>query len=150
MRTELSKEAFIARVENQVSRREELLRYYNKVFLPTLQKFDGKVYNKRFITALQNECNELQYVRPLEYEHVIVEMRSSRTSYTDHEDIYLQVKLNNDGRIDYEASTTESATVWVRDDYSRTDKKYEMSQYYNVGKWTMRRGETIVYVGFDF
>lgn len=50
----------------------------------------------------------------------------------------------------FKLSPTESATIWVRDDYNRTDKKYEMSQYYDVGKWTMRRGETIVYVGFDF
>ena len=122
MRTELSKEAFIAKVESQVKRREELLRYYNKVFIPTLQKFDGKVYNKRFITALQNECNELQYVRPLEYEHVIVEMRASRTPYTDHEDIYLMVKLNSEGRIDYEASTTDrTGRAWITNFQLDTD-----------------------------
>ena len=57
MKTKLTKEQFIARMKKENKHRNDLLEFRNRIFLPTLQKFDGKVYNIRFIKALR-EANE--------------------------------------------------------------------------------------------
>lgn len=107
MRLNLTKEAYIAKTENQITRREELVKFYKEVYLPTLKKFDGKVYNKRFITALRNEATELMYIREKENDSIVVELRSSKYAYNDYESLYCMIKLNDEGRIDYEASVND-------------------------------------------
>lgn len=42
MRLKLSKEKFIADVEKRYAHRADLVEFYNRVFLPTLQKFHGR------------------------------------------------------------------------------------------------------------
>lgn len=45
---------------------------------------------------------------------------------------------------------SETAKVYVRDDYDRETKKYEYFNYFNVCEWSMRKGTCIVYVDFRF
>lgn len=114
MKTKLTKEQFIARMKKENKHRNDLLEFRNRIFLPTLQKFDGKVYNIRFIKALR-EANEdeLIYIRELENEQIVVEKRFERYAYTDCEQIYLKVVLR-DGRIDASASVTDDmGKKWI-------------------------------------
>lgn len=115
MRTKLNKEAFVAKLENRIECREKLMEYYSRVFLPTIQKYHGKVYNKRFITALRDCADELTYVSELEGNHIIIERRRERFCYTDHEYLYLMVKLVDGKRIDADASVTDqTGRAWVQ------------------------------------
>lgn len=100
------KSAFIAQVQREIEVRENLIKWYEGKFLPTLKKFDGKVYNKRFITALNDQKEDLMFIRPLEYDHIIIEGYHEKMNYADRESLYVMVKLN-EGRIDYEASTND-------------------------------------------
>lgn len=114
MRINMDKVAFIAKLENRIERRVWLMDYYNRVFLPTLQKFHGKVYNRRFVQALQDCADELTYVRDFDNDHIVIERRSSRYNYTDYEDLYVMVKLGENKRIDADASiTNDLGKAWV-------------------------------------
>ena len=131
MRTKFTKEIFIERLTKENKHRHDLLDFYNRIFLPTLQKFEGKVYNIRFIKALR-EANEdeLIYIRELENEHIIVEKRFERYNYTDREQIYLMVVLR-DGRIDAAASITdEMGKKWVENFKLHTDELLTIIENY--------------------
>lgn len=113
MRQELSKEKFIGKIGKRIARREELLRFYNTVFLPTLKKYDGKVYNKRFINELQQQAPELMHVASLQGERIGVSLRESYFSYNASDEISLMVKLSA-GRISYEQSTSDClGRIWI-------------------------------------
>ena len=43
MRTNKTKQQFIEEMKQRINLREQLNSFYNEIFLPTLQKFDGKV-----------------------------------------------------------------------------------------------------------
>lgn len=101
MRTNKSKEEFISYLQSKIERREELVKFYHDVFLPTLKKFDGKVYNKRFITALQNCCNSRMIVRDMEYQRIDIQYRKEEFSYTEYETMGIRVHLD-DKRMSYE------------------------------------------------
>lgn len=45
---------------------------------------------------------------------------------------------------------TEKASVWVRDDYDRETKKFGYYDFFNIGRWNERKGDCIVYIGFEF
>lgn len=40
--------------------------------------------------------------------------------------------------------------VYVRSDYDRETKKYEIYKFFDLGDWRMMRGDRIVYVDFIF
>ena len=66
MRTKKNKEQFIEEMKKRINLREQLNSFYNDIYLPTLKKFDGKVYNIRFIKALREQAvklNNLIYVK---------------------------------------------------------------------------------------
>ena len=108
MRLELNKEDFLQRVQDEAQRRNDLLNFYENVFLPMLDKFNGKVYNIRFIKALREACqDDLMWVRELEYDEIRVDKRSAKFNYSDCESIYMRLILNEDGRIDKEASLSD-------------------------------------------
>lgn len=126
------KEVFVSYTLDQIERREELLKFYNKVFLPTLKKFDGKVYNIRFIKALREQATSgLMYVHELENDHIRVDLRRYAFNYTDFEAIYLMVKLTN-GRIDYKASTEDSlGRNWILNFQQYTDEFRDVIHNYD-------------------
>lgn len=59
--TNMTYEQFEERIRRQNKSQEELLQAYDKVFLPLLKKWDGKVYNKRFRTAIEQELEAQGY-----------------------------------------------------------------------------------------
>ena len=106
-RLKLNKQLFIEKVETKIERRNSLLSFYKDVYLPTLQKFNGKVYNKRFINALRECADDLTCIRDLEYDHIRIQRRRDKFSYTEYEEMYILLKLDGDKRIDADASITD-------------------------------------------
>ena len=133
MRQNRTKEQMIERLKKQISHRNDLLEFRNRVFLPTLQKFDGRVYNIRFIKALREaKDDELIYVCELENEQIVVEKRFERYTYTDCEQIYLKVVLR-DGRIDASASVTdEFGKKWMENFNEYTDELLKICNNYDA------------------
>lgn len=43
-------------------------------------------------------------------------------------------------------SNSESAPLWIRGEYDRSDKKFECYKYDNVNHWTEFKGTRLVYV----
>ena len=116
METHKTKEQFIKDCEMRIANRNTLVDFYNKVYLPTLQKFDGKVYNKRFINALQTEAkkvSEMMSVYGEEY-HIIIEFQNHQFNYKDCETLYVGCKRNEEGRINYQATINDATfKAWV-------------------------------------
>lgn len=50
----------------------------------------------------------------------------------------------------FRLANSESAPVWVRDDYNRSTKKFEAHKYDNIGRFIECRGSRAVYVDFSF
>ena len=74
MRTKKNKEQFIEEMKKRINLNEQLNTFYNEIYLPTLQKFDGKVYNIRFIKALREQAqnlNNLIWVKELDSKNAI-------------------------------------------------------------------------------
>lgn len=50
----------------------------------------------------------------------------------------------------FRLANSESAPVWVRDEYNRSSKKFEAYKYDNVNYWSEFKGSRLVYVDFVF
>ena len=95
-------EQFEERIRRQNKSQEELLAAYEKVFLPLLKKWDGKVYNKRFRTAIE-EGLEAQgygklskiYVSEESQHHnevtLVLKQYPVPGNYNDAERVYIQL-----------------------------------------------------------
>lgn len=124
----------IERLKKQNTHRNDLLEFYKRVFLPTLQKFEGKGYNIRFIKALREANNdELIWVRELENDHIIVEKRFEKYTYTDVEQMYIKVVINKEGRIDAAASVMdELGKKWIEGFKEYTDELLAICEDYDL------------------
>lgn len=135
MNTLKSKSEFISEMNTRIDKRNKLLDYYNNVFLPTLKKFDGKVYNIRFIKALreQTEGNNLWWVTERSNSGEIeIRLRMDNFNYNDYEALWTKCLLNEDYRIDYEKSVGDYyAKSWMEnfkkgiDEYQDTIDNYD-------------------------
>lgn len=63
MRTRKDKAAYIAEAQKKIKAYKELFNLYNTVYVETLNKFDGKVYNKRFTNAVQEQLPPRFYIK---------------------------------------------------------------------------------------
>lgn len=124
----------IERLKKQNAHRNDLIEFYNRIFLPTLQNFDGKVYNIRFIKALR-EANgdELIWVRELKNnDNIIVEKRFEKHTYNDYELMHLKVVINKEGRIDAAASVMdELGKKWMENFKEYTDEMLSICEDYD-------------------
>lgn len=50
----------------------------------------------------------------------------------------------------FRLASSDSAPVWVRGEYDRSERKYECSRFDDVNHWSYFQGSRLVYVGFDF
>lgn len=50
----------------------------------------------------------------------------------------------------FKLKNSETATVFVRDDYDRSSKKYSYYAFDDICRFGMRKGTTIVYKDFIF
>lgn len=126
MRQKRTKQEMIERLQKQITHRKDLLDFYNQIFLPTLQKFDNKVYNIRFIKSLREANNdELIWVRELQNDCIIIEKRFDKFSYNDYEPMYIRVIINKQGRIDANASIENKTGKGWRDGFEEEISKME-------------------------
>lgn len=115
MRTNKTKEQFIQRLNKEIELNKELLSFYYNVYLPTLQKFNGKVYNKRFINALNEQVtNELMFIRDRKNNEIVIELRFEKHNYSDYQLIYCLLLVDDDYRIDFEKTTNDKiGNAWI-------------------------------------
>lgn len=50
----------------------------------------------------------------------------------------------------FRLAESETAPVWVRDEYNRADKRFEAHKYEDVCHWSEFNGSRMVYVDFEF
>lgn len=120
IRTRKTKEEFISEMKQRIEIRKTIMEFVENVYFPMIcTKFDGKVYNARFINALNNEAkkiNELMYVkRGYSVDEIEIKLYLTRYNYTDYEYMVIKLKTNAEGRIDYEATINDKLNVeWIK------------------------------------
>lgn len=137
IRTKKSKEEFINEMNKRIEIRNTIMEFVENVYFPMMAtKFDGKVYNARFINALNEEAkkiNELMYVkRGYSMDEIEIQLRLDKWNYNDYESILLKLKTNAEGRIDYEATVNdEMGKKWIEsfksyiDEYQKAIDNYD-------------------------
>ena len=136
MREIKTKSEFIKDMEKRIAIRKMMFEFVENVYFPMMcLKFDGKVYNKRFINALNDEAkkmNSLMYVKEREYDHIEIQCRVNQYNYNDYESIYLKCNLDNDGRINYDNTINDKVgQAWIEnakktiDDYQSSIDNYD-------------------------
>lgn len=152
MRQREEKTAFIKRLTNEIRNRETLREVYNTVFLPMVAKFNGKVYNKRFDNALNEELKKVsplmfakcEQKSPSSYSNfkeswtvqVVLSCYNEKGNYSDKESLYTNVVLDcSDGytlRINAEKSKEETYTIAWGDNFDKeTAEEKEILTNYN-------------------
>ena len=119
IRTIKTKDEFVKEIQERISIRKNLLDVYNNIYLPTLREFDGKVYNIRFIKALNAkvENNKRIYISKRdEYDDMIeIRQRISDFNYTDYENLCVKCLTNEENRIDYNATLEDKYhNIWLK------------------------------------
>lgn len=62
-----------------------------------------------------------------------------------------KIQLKDVKKGDYfRLTASESAPVWVKSDYDRSEKKYEIYKFDDDCQFAYRKGSTYVYVDFEF
>lgn len=141
METKKNKTEFIATLKNEISNRETLREFYNTVFQELLKKFDGKVYNKRFETALNDALKAVSpsmwcrceqqgrdsYSNFPDCPRVQIILSYRNTNYTDNESFYTNIVLNYDpnynARINAEDSAREKYTIAWAANFDKTTEE---------------------------
>lgn len=151
MRTNKTKEQFVEEMKKRINLREQLNTFYNEIYLPTLQKFDGKVYNIRFIKALREQAeklNKLIWVKELDNRDSIeIQLRYNEYNYTDYETLWAKLILTNEGRISYELTINdEMGKKWL-ENFNEYKNEYQMAidnydQYMTIAEQLEKALET--------
>ena len=137
IRTNKTKEEFINEMQQRIEIRKTIMEFVDNVYFPMMAtKFDGKVYNARFLNALNEEAkkiNERMYVKKgYSADEIEIQLRLSQWNYNDYESILLKCKTNAEGRIDYDATINDTYTkAWVAnfksymDEYQKAIDNYD-------------------------
>ena len=151
MRTKKNKEQFIEEMKKRINLREQLNSFYNDIYIPTLQKFDGKVYNIRFIKALREQAqklNNLMLIKELDNKNAIeIQIRYNQYNYNDYEALWAKLVLTKEGRISYELSINDYlGKKWIasfneyQNEYQRAIDNYD--QYMTIAEQLEKAVET--------
>lgn len=141
IRTNKTKEQFISEMKQRIEIRNEIVSFIETIFFPIIKKFDGKIYNKRIINALNEEAkktNKLMLVKKaFSSEDIEIQIRLSTWSYNDYEAIILKMNTKGDGRIDYDSTKNDDLNnKWIcnfnkyTEDYKKSIDKYD--EYMNM------------------
>ena len=137
IRTNKTKEEFINEMQQRIEIRKTIMEFVDNVYFPMMAtKFDGKVYNARFLNALNEEAkkiSERMYVKKgYSNDEIEIQLRLSDWNYNDYESILLKCKTNAEGRIDYDATINDTYTkAWVAnfksymDEYQKAIDNYD-------------------------
>lgn len=112
MQQRVPKDIYVDQLTKKVQKREQLRRYYTKNYLPILRKFDGKVYNARFVNAINEDMERhdaLLHITDMtdnddKTRRLWMYVCESATNYNRAASIMLRVVCNAEGRIDAKAS----------------------------------------------
>lgn len=120
IRTKRDKEEFAKRMNETIALRNMLVDFYNKVYSPMLgQQFNGKVLNKRLITAL-NKAGETMPTRIVcrmndNQTEITFEVMHKGNNYRDVETLYTKILTNDEGRImAHESLNDELTLAWFK------------------------------------
>lgn len=142
MYTENTKQDFITIQKDNISIRKYARKVYNEIVIPTIQKFDGKVLNKRFITALQAAIDaykdksismhptQRDMFGDIEYRIFFrnsFQLKNGRWVYNDFE-LVIGFVTDNSGKIIAEKSITKS-TEFVESNCKVTDYENAIKHY---------------------
>lgn len=136
MYEKLNKEKFTEKAISRIELRKQMAAFRKTVFVCVLNKFDGKVYNKRFRDALMKEMpNELWYVTKGYncVDEIKIVGRISKYNYSDTEDLYIKLVLNENGRIKA-AETLENGYTcsWLNSFEGNTESIEDAVKNYDV------------------
>ena len=118
IRTNKTKEEFIKEMNQRIEIRKTIMNFVDNVYFPMMAtKFDGKVYNARFLNALNEEAkkiDERMYVeRAYSSGEIEIKLRLSQWNYNDYESILVKCKTN-EGRINYTATINDQQLMdWL-------------------------------------
>ena len=112
MRQKQNKEVFINTLKKEIEVREQLQKFYKETFNLVVLKFAGKIYNKRFETALndalksyspnlfatctQKGPDSYSNYKDLFYIEVVLKGRTDPHNYSEYEALYTKVMLKSD------------------------------------------------------
>ena len=128
VRTNKTREEFIKEMNQRIETRKTIMDFVDNVYFPMMAtKFDGKVYNARFLNALNEEAkkiSERMYVKKgYSNDEIEIQMRSSQWNYNEYESILLKCKTNAEGRIDYDATVKDKlCQTWIANFNSYIDE----------------------------
>jgi hypothetical protein len=128
VRTNKTREEFINEMKERINIRKTIMDFVDNVYFPMMAtKFDGKVYNARFLNALNEEAkkvSERMYVKKgYSNDEIEIQMRLTQWNYNDYESILLKCKTNAEGRIDYEATINDKmCQSWIKNFKSYIDE----------------------------
>ena len=137
IRTRKTKEEFIKEMQKRIKIRKTIMDFVDNVYFPMMAtKFDGKVYNARFLNTLNEEAkkiNHLMYAKKAySNDEIEILMRLNDWNYNDYESILLKCKTNAEGRIDYDATINDHYTkAWIEsfksymDEYQKAIDNYD-------------------------
>lgn len=135
MREIFTKEEFKSNALREIELRKKLISFYECVFLPTLKKFDGKVYNRRFLNAMKkHEKFEAgnTIIHDRNSESIRVEMKPENGFWSESASLYLIVKLDNEWRIQYEQTISDKlGQAWVANQSQEIDQRNDAMQRYD-------------------
>lgn len=165
MKAKQNKSEFFATLKNEISHREALRKFFNTTFQELLKKYDGKVYNKRFETALNDA---LKAVSPLMWckceikgtdnysnfpkcprVEVQINFRNEDRNYTNNEYFYTIVLLNYDdnfnARINAEDSAREKYAIAWADSFDKetATRKSILKDYDKLFKAAEKMAEAV-------
>lgn len=128
VRTNKTREEFVKEMNQRIEIRKTIMEFVDNVYFPMMStRFEGKVYNVRFLNALNEEAkkiSERMYVKKgYSNDEIEIQMRLSDWNYTDYESILLKCKTNAEGRIDYEATINDKlCQSWIANFKSGMDE----------------------------
>ena len=130
VRTNKTREEFVKEMKQRIEIRKTIMEFVDNVYFPMMAtKFDGKIYNARFLNALNEEAkkiNERMYVKKgYSNDEIEIQLRLTDWNYTDYESILLKCKTNAEGRIDYEATINDKlCQTWI-DNFKSYTEEYQ-------------------------
>lgn len=134
MRTNKDKAMFINDVMDKIERRMAIVTFFNEVCVPFMDKYDGKVMNKRFTNQLKElaqKQDERMWIEPMEGGFTI-HMKKDKFNYTDNASFPVKMTINDDGRLSMERTRANSLwTAWYENFNADTETMRETIKKYD-------------------
>lgn len=132
MRTNLTKQEFINKCNIRIANRNKLSDFRRTTFVDVLNKFDGKVYNKRFRDALCAAFGDSLFSVTDNGASFYFSLRNDKYNYNDYESIYVQLVLDG-GRISANKTLENEYTKVLADNFEKETAEIEKGiEYYDA------------------